>query len=417
VRINKAYKPLIDSNKVYKVLKGGAGSGKSYSITQIEILKAIESKQRTLWVRKVANTLRNSIFQLIRDVLSDTPLEKNKDYWVNKSEMSFEFSNGSTFILSGLDDVEKLKSIAGITRIVIEEATELEEGDFNQLDLRLRGKDLKNPSITLMFNPISANHWLCKRFFTQVNESNTLVLQTTYKDNSYLDESYKQRMEALINIDENLYRIYVLGEWGVEDPDKLFAKDYKRHIHFGKSYQELFNPNLEIYLAWDFNIQNTCLAIQSTGDEINVLKEYHFKGYDLQMLCELIKQDFPSSIFIINGDASGRGGSALTTGNISAYQLLRTYLGLSDLQFHVPKSNPSHINSRLLSNLILKNWKVNVSNECIELDKDLSAVEVDVNGSLDPYKKKHPERSHWLDPLRYHFNTEHYDKLKLININ
>ena len=38
----------------------------------------------------------------------------------------------------GLDDVEKLKSIYDITGIWIEEASELEEGDFNQLDIRLR---------------------------------------------------------------------------------------------------------------------------------------------------------------------------------------------------------------------------------------------------------------------------------------
>ena len=39
----------------------------------------------------------------------------------------------------GLDDPEKIKSIAGIDWIWIEEATELTYEDFGQLDLRLRG--------------------------------------------------------------------------------------------------------------------------------------------------------------------------------------------------------------------------------------------------------------------------------------
>ena len=41
--------------------------------------------------------------------------------------------------MKGLDDPEKIKSIAGITGILIEEATELTKADFIQLDLRLRG--------------------------------------------------------------------------------------------------------------------------------------------------------------------------------------------------------------------------------------------------------------------------------------
>ena len=41
-------------------------------------------------------------------------------------------------LLCGLDDSEKIKSIAGITDIICEEATELTLDDVSQLDLRLR---------------------------------------------------------------------------------------------------------------------------------------------------------------------------------------------------------------------------------------------------------------------------------------
>lgn len=413
--INKAYRPLYQSNKRYNIVKGGAGSGKSVAVTQIEIVKSIERKERVLWLRKVGNTLRNSVFALIQQTLVDEGFRKGIDYHVNKTEMSFDFANGSRFILSGVDDVEKLKSIAGITRIVIEEGTELSEADFNQIDLRLRGIHLHNPQITILFNPVSINHWLCKRFDTQFNPLTTFILTTTYKDNSFLDESYKETLENLINVDPNLYRIYVLGEWGLEDTSKLFARDYNRDKQFGKSFSELYNPNEPVYLAWDFNIQNTCIAIQAFGGHhINALKEYHKVGYDLNMLIGLVKADFKNTFFIINGDASGNAGSALTSGNISAYQIIRSS-GISN-QFNVPKANPSHLNSRMLTNLSFKFMDINISEECKELDKDLCSVEVDVNGSLDPYKKKHGDRSHWLDPYRYHVHKEHYSLIKTLGI-
>jgi hypothetical protein len=415
LKINKSYHQLFHSKRRYNALKGGAGSGKSYGVTQIEILKAIERPEKTLWLRKVHNTLRNSVFALIQSVLIDEGFRKGVDYFVNKTDMSFDFANGSKFILSGVDDVEKLKSVAGITRIVIEEATELSEEEFNQIDLRLRGIHLINPQITLMFNPVSINHWLCKRFDTQLNQATSLLINSTYRDNAFLDEQYKETLENLINIDINLYRIYVLGEWGLEDPSKLFARDYNREKQFGKKVTDLYHPQLPVFLTWDFNVQNTCLAIQAPGS-INVLKEYHKIGYDLEMLSNLIKADFQNSIFIINGDASGSGGSAFTKGNISGYQILRSHFFLMDGNFRVPTINPSHLNSRLLTNLIFKFREVNISNECTELDRDLLSVEVDVNGSIDPYKKKHPERSHWLDPLRYHYNSEHRGLIKELGI-
>lgn len=417
MEINPVYEQIYTSKKRYKVLKGGAGSGKSYAITQIEILKAIEKKERTLWIRKVADTIRTSIFQLVQDVLDNDGFRKGIDYTANKTEMTYTFSNGSKFIMKGIDDQEKMKSIAGITRIVIEEATELDEEDFTQLDLRLRGKTLKNPSITLMFNPISANHWLCKRFDRGFDAERMLFLNTTYKDNEFLDDDYIQMLENLVNIDENLYRIYVKNEWGIEDPDKLFAKNYSQNLHFGKSYKSLYNPNSDVYLAWDFNVQNTCLAIQVPEEGvINVLKEYHFKGVDIYNLCIMIEKDFEGHHLIINGDASGNNRSAFTSDNDTAYQILQSALGLDWSQFRVPNVNPSHQNSRTLTNLVFKFCQVNISSECKQLDTDLISVEIDEKGSLNEYKKKHADRTHWLDPLRYHFSAEHSHVSRLLDI-
>jgi phage terminase large subunit len=330
--------------------------------------------------------------------------------------MSFDFSNGSKFILAGVDDVEKLKSIAGITRIVVEEATELDEAEFNQIDLRLRGLNILSPSITLMFNPVSNNHWLCNRFDTNFDEETTIFLNTTYRDNVFLDAQYIKTLENLVNIDENLYRIYVLNEWGIEDPESLFAKDFKEKLHYTKSRAELYSPHHDVFLCWDFNIQNTCLVVQNPQDNvINVLQEYHIKGYDLEMLANLIKKEYEGHFITINGDAAGHSRSALTSGNATAYDILKGLFGLSWEQFHVPRSNPSHRNSRLLSNLIFKTCNVNIALECVELKNDLISVKVDDSGSMDPYKKKNPNRSHWLDPLRYHFNAHHSNILTLLN--
>ena len=154
---NKSYLPyLTDYSKRYEIYYGGAGSGKSKYITQKLIFKCLKSKRKVLVLRKVNRTTKNSTFQLLLDTLSDWNIyDKCK---VNKTDFSIQLPNGSCFICMGLDDQEKLKSIAGITDAWLEEATEFTQDDFNQVDLRIRER-VDNSQIILSFNPVSKANW------------------------------------------------------------------------------------------------------------------------------------------------------------------------------------------------------------------------------------------------------------------
>jgi phage terminase large subunit len=400
------------SKKRYNVCKGGAGSGKSHGCIQVEIRKATENTERTLFVRKVAKSLRNSIFALIKDILVDEGFSKGKDYEYNQTEMSFEFKNGSRFILAGLDDVDKLKSIAGITRIVIEEADQTDFEDFTQLDLRLRGEMLLNPQITLLFNPVSQNHWLKRRFFDVEDKTEIEIIESSYKDNHFLDAKYIQILEDLINHDENKYRIYVLNEWGVEDPNKLFVRDFNYHKHVVEHLE--FDKTADIYLTFDLNYDPTCLVIQDINGEIRILKEYHRKGMNITELLLTVQKEFPG-FYVVNGDASGHHSRNLTD-NSTSYEIIKDMLGLSWQSFNVPKANPTHKRSRILTNILFKLYNVKIHKDCVQLIQDLEAVEVDEFDNIDAYKKKNPLRSHWLDALRYYIFANHSDKIRDMNI-
>ena len=83
---------------------------------------------------------------------------------MNLSTYTITLPNDSVFLFKGLDDREKIKSITDITEIWCEEATELAEDDYTQLDLRLRA--LK-PDLQLIcsFNPVSKANWVYKKWF------------------------------------------------------------------------------------------------------------------------------------------------------------------------------------------------------------------------------------------------------------
>ena len=118
--------------------------------------------------------------------------------------------NDSILLFKGLDDPEKIKSITGITDIWCEEATELTAEEYDQLKLRLRANkpDLQ---IFLSFNPISKANWVYKRFFQ--DKTDAFILKTTYKDDAFLPELYKEQLEKMIETNPTYYRIYALGEF------------------------------------------------------------------------------------------------------------------------------------------------------------------------------------------------------------
>lgn len=191
---------------------GGAGSGKSYFVAQKLIFKACLSERKVLVVRKIGVTLRDSIWALFLDLLSEMrPVVRS----INKTDMSISLVNGSQILFKGLDDREKIKSIHGIDDIVIEEATELNEEDFHQLNLRLRSPKEHN-QIHLMFNPVSKANWVYSYFFIDPPED-ALVSQSNYQDNLFLPPEYQTELERLKITSPAYYRIYALGEFATLD--------------------------------------------------------------------------------------------------------------------------------------------------------------------------------------------------------
>ena len=158
VQLAPAFKSAYQSNDRYRVLYGGAGSGKSHFMAQETLINMLQDNRYSyLVVRKTSKSIRISVFRLLVEMISEYNL--NHLFRINRTEMSVTCSNGASLIPSGLDDVEKLKSVANINRIWVEEASEITEKDFSQLDLRMRGTSEVGYQMTLTFNPVSELHW------------------------------------------------------------------------------------------------------------------------------------------------------------------------------------------------------------------------------------------------------------------
>jgi phage terminase large subunit len=211
MKANDVYRPAFESKKRYLILVGGAGSGKSVFAAQKICYRAWnEPKHKILVARKVQKTIKRSVYPLVKETLNDLLIT----YAENKTDLDLTLSNGNQILFTGLDDSEKIKSIHGITSIWMEEMSEFEEQDFEQLDLRLRGQTERYKQIIGTLNPVSQYLWQNRRFF-QSNEPDALTMVTTYKDNVFIDREYIKKLERMRETNPQLWQIYGEGKWGV----------------------------------------------------------------------------------------------------------------------------------------------------------------------------------------------------------
>lgn len=228
VEFNSIFRPVNSCRKRYRVLKGSAGSGKSVNIAQDYIVKLMDTRYKgsnLLVVRKIEGSNKDSTYAELYGAICRICGEKTALIWdvtANPLTMRCRITGGR-IIFRGMNDVrqrEKVKSISfpngKLTWIWIEEATELEEADVDILDDRLRGV-LGNPNlyyqITFTFNPVSAAHWIKRKYF-DIESPDIFTHHSTYRDNRFVDEAYYRRMELRKLQDPEGYKVYGLGEWG-----------------------------------------------------------------------------------------------------------------------------------------------------------------------------------------------------------
>lgn len=404
---------IVDVKERFRVLWGGTAAGKSFSVAQDEVLKGFKSYQKTLFIRKVGSTLKDSVYQSVLNRIEEFSLTRFTTTTVKPMDIHIE-KTGSMFLFRGLDDPEKLKSIEGITRIVIEEASELDYEDFKELNRRVRG--IEDIQITLIFNPIDEDHWLKKHFFDNVVKNASLI-HTTHWDNTFLFESDHEEIEAIKDFDENQYNIYALGKWGKLKTGNEFLPSFSYVKHTGKCS---FIPGKPIHLSFDFNVlpymPAVCAQIQENvvrwrnpktrmrfkdfaeGREIEYVTQIrffrHYTGTagdfpdnTVKSVCEAFKmnyQRFGCDVFYY-GDASGKYRIA-GKGDATNFKDVKVTLApmLNNSSDRVPNSNPSVLKARdFLNRILADKYPIEIlidEENCPLLSKDFATIMLGKDG-------------------------------------
>lgn len=402
IEANDCYLPLYEDQHRFLVLPGGAGSGKSiFCADKIVNRTLCEPGHRFLCLRKVGDTVEDSIFAELTAAIDNR--QATHEFKVNKTRHSFtHISTGNQILCKGLDDVAKMKSIKGITGMWLEEATEFEENDFDQLNIRIRGFKQNYVQYILSFNPIDENHWLKKRFIDNKDPDAT-VLVTTYKDNHFLTEQDVNQLLKLASRNPLYFDVYVLAKWGVVVKSDKFLHAFSNQKHIIDSYEP--NEYLPILISFDFNVAPmTCVIAQQVGEDVYVFDEMKLTG-STEELSEQVKSKYVQWLYNmqITGDATGRNREKATRGNINQYMVIQEILELNDRDITAPLKNMELKDSRVLCNSVLQHASMFITSNCTETINDITYGAIKINPmtkKLDVVKTQEQGR-HFFDNFRY----------------
>lgn len=202
-------KALADESFIV-LLSGSAGGGKSR--TGLEMLHRYMQRYPNatgLMMRKAREWTGKSLVPFMKQsVIAKSGVAVHK-----KSDMLFEYSNGSTLYIAGMADDNQRESVrsiggdGGLDIVLFEEANAFTEDDLNEIIGRMRGKAAPYRQIILMTNPDAPNHWINQRMIIGGEAS---VHYSGALDNPHNPPEYVDNLKRMTGI---LYQRLVLGRW------------------------------------------------------------------------------------------------------------------------------------------------------------------------------------------------------------
>lgn len=217
LKVTSNFQKHFKTTKKIVISQGGGRSGKTYSILQLLIIKAMTEKKIIISVvGENMPFVKRGVIRDFRNIMIESSLWDDSRF--NKTESVYKFITGS---IIEFFSVENYGRALGSARdyLFINECNNIQYETCFQLMARTRKQTY------LDFNPVD-KFWVHSEIIENKEfEGQFEFIKTTFIGNEMLDESIKQMMLARAAKDENYKRVYVLGEVG--KIEGLIFKDYE----------------------------------------------------------------------------------------------------------------------------------------------------------------------------------------------
>jgi PBSX family phage terminase large subunit len=272
------------------LLSGPAGTGKSMACLQKIDLAASQTPIRAAIIRKLRTALTQAAMVTFKEKVLPPPPNA---VWFHHEDQEYRYPNGSRVVVAGLDDPRKVLS-TDFDLIYVQEATELEENDWQILLTRLRNNALSYQQIIGDCNPSYPNHWLKLR----CDAEDTTLLESRHEDNPQLfdhdtgayTEFGKEYLKTLDSLKGYLHKRLRLGLWVAAEG--MFFPEWDPELHLVEPEDDL-PRDWPRWVSVDYGFAVPFCALWFARDpetrEIYVYRELYSSGMRDEQQADAIK--------------------------------------------------------------------------------------------------------------------------------
>jgi phage terminase large subunit len=185
------------------VLQGGTAAGKTYAALQALFSYAVQSKEVITVVGQDIPNLKVGALRDALDIYNNSEEFKQLFKTYKKSDRIFEFTSGSIMEFKSFDDYQDAKS-GKRDRLFVNEANGISYPIYTELAMRTKKQ------IIIDYNP-NAEFWVHEHLLGKQDVS---LFITDHRHNPFITDKVRNKIEALKDIDIELWRVYARGKTG-----------------------------------------------------------------------------------------------------------------------------------------------------------------------------------------------------------
>ncbi len=284
VKFPKIFRPL-DSVYRYKVMYGGRGSAKSWTVARKLILKCTEKPLLILCTRELQKSIKQSVHRLLRGQIE--LLNLNSFFTITES--SIKGANGSEFIFLGVKhNTEEIKSTEGVDICWIEEGHSLSEDSWDIIDPTIRKE---GSEIWITFNTRFKFDHIYKMFVVDKPPPNSWVCKINHGDNPYFTEVLRNQMLQTKKTDYEKYLYVWKGELKQLATGAIFGKQITELKKAGRLTYVPVQKSCEVHTFNDIGKNDPCAwwFMQQVGKEYRFIDYYESRFEDIDHYVRVVK--------------------------------------------------------------------------------------------------------------------------------
>lgn len=272
IEIPEAFGGLLGDYR-HKVMYGGRGSGKSWTVGDYLIARSTRRPLRILCSREVQRSIGDSVHRLLRDRMQHHGLLGT---FFRATDTGIVGVNGSQFLYKGLrHDPEGVKSTEGIDVAWVEEAQTVSD---SSLDILIPTVRKPGSQLIYTFNPRLKTDAVYQRFVKRPTDEDgrTWVQKVSWRDNPWFPDVLRDEMLALKAEDYDKYLHVWEGELMSFGDGAIYEAQIRKARQENRIGPQPTLTGVPVHTFWDLgrNDHTAIWFVQIVGSWIHLIDYY-----------------------------------------------------------------------------------------------------------------------------------------------